>query len=125
METQSIQKRKPLLLESILLAKCPHCRKGNLFLNPNPYHFKDLHKMNECCSACNATLEQEPGFYWGAMFVSYALMVAFSFIDFVVFYLLFGWLSTPFMIVNTFLMLLIIPPVFRLSRTLWIYFFGK
>ncbi len=81
--------------------------------------------MNESCPVCKADLDQEPGFYWGAMFVSYALMVAFSFINFIIFYFMFGWLSTEFMIVNTVLMCLVVPPVFRLSRTLWLYMFGK
>src|SRR3546814_4037395 len=33
-------------------------------------------KMNKNCPVCNLQFEIEPGFYWGAMYLSYALNVA-------------------------------------------------
>ena len=55
-------------------AKCPRCRIGNSFIGPT-YGFK-LQKMNEVCPHCNLKFEREPGYFYVAMFVSYAMNVA-------------------------------------------------
>ena len=55
-------------------AKCPKCRKGNMFSN-SMYGLK-AQKMNENCPYCNFKFEREPGYFYVAMFVSYALNVA-------------------------------------------------
>jgi len=51
--------------------KCPRCRKGNIFVKPldvlNPL------EMPEKCTMCGQATEPEPGFYYGAMFISYAI----------------------------------------------------
>src|SRR3546814_16604797 len=60
--------------EAILLCRCPRCRKGNMFTHA-AFHPK-FSKMNKNCPVCNLQFEIEPGFYWGAMYFSYALNVA-------------------------------------------------
>ncbi len=55
-------------------AKCPRCRVGNVF-NGKTYSFK-IQKMNETCPHCKLTFEREPGYFYVAMFVSYAMNVA-------------------------------------------------
>ena len=60
--------------EAILTAKCPKCRRGKVF-SGSLYGF-DLQKTNETCSHCEMRFEIEPGFFYGAMYVSYALVVA-------------------------------------------------
>ena len=57
---------------SIIQEKCPRCQTGKMFKYPatNLAKFTD---MNEKCSVCNLHFEIEPGFYWGAMYVSYAI----------------------------------------------------
>ena len=55
-------------------AKCPRCRKGNMFATPM-YGFKSQ-KMNTTCPHCALVFEREPGYFYVAMFVSYALFVA-------------------------------------------------
>jgi len=55
-------------------AKCPRCRTGNMFAN-SMYGFKGQ-KMNEFCPHCNLKFEREPGYFYVAMFVSYAMNVA-------------------------------------------------
>lgn len=54
--------------------KCPRCRVGQAFSGPT-YGFK-LQKMNEFCPHCNLKFEREPGYFYVAMFVSYAMNVA-------------------------------------------------
>jgi uncharacterized protein (DUF983 family) len=60
--------------QAALHAKCPRCRTGNMFAN-SMYGFKGQ-KMNEFCPHCNLKFEREPGYFYVAMFVSYAMNVA-------------------------------------------------
>lgn len=55
-------------------SKCPRCRVGKVFKG-NTYSLK-VQKMNEFCPHCDLKFEREPGYFYGAMFVSYALNVA-------------------------------------------------
>ena len=61
---------------SIIHFKCPHCHEGEFFKSRNPYNFKNMSSTNEVCPKCHRRLYIEPGFYYGAMYVSYALGVA-------------------------------------------------
>ena len=56
-----------------LHAKCPRCRQGNMFAN-SMYGFK-TQVMNEYCPHCGLKFEREPGYFYVAMFVSYAFNV--------------------------------------------------
>jgi uncharacterized protein (DUF983 family) len=60
--------------KAALHAKCPRCRTGNMFAN-SMYGFTGQ-KMNDNCPHCNLKFEREPGYFYVAMFVSYALNVA-------------------------------------------------
>ncbi len=126
------QNDKPLhgALWSILNNKCPRCRQGNLFLDPNPYHLKSTMKMPDSCPVCGQRYELHTGFYFGTGFVSYALTVAFSAFTFVLWWFtlgisiqdnsIFWWLGT-----NAALLFLLQPLFQRLSRSLWITFFVR
>lgn len=61
-------------LNAALHAKCPKCRTGNMFAN-SMYGFGSQ-KMNKTCPHCGFTFEVEPGYFYVAMLVSYALNVA-------------------------------------------------
>ncbi|WP_183559098.1 DUF983 domain-containing protein [Mucilaginibacter sp. SP1R1] len=65
---------KLALWPAVLHAKCPRCRRGNMFAN-SMYGFHGQ-TMNTTCSHCGLTFEREPGYFYVAMFVSYALNVA-------------------------------------------------
>ncbi|MES2419286.1 MAG: DUF983 domain-containing protein [Bacteroidota bacterium] len=58
----------------VVHAKCPRCRVGKIFTGPT-YGFR-IQKMNEFCPHCNLKFEREPGYFYIAMFVSYAFNVA-------------------------------------------------
>lgn len=58
----------------IAYAKCPRCRIGKVFVG-STYSIK-IQKMNEVCPHCGLRFEREPGYFYVAMFVSYALNVA-------------------------------------------------
>jgi len=61
---------------SIFHFKCPHCQEGDFFKSNNPYNFKSMSEVHKTCSNCKRALSLEPGFYYGAMYVSYSLGVA-------------------------------------------------
>lgn len=74
---ETIKKEKDLYISQwhgIVNAKCPRCRVGSVFSGPT-YGFK-IQKMNEVCPHCNLKFEREPGYFYVAMFVSYAMNVA-------------------------------------------------
>lgn len=54
--------------------KCPKCRRGEMFATGLSSLFAQ--KMNEKCSHCHFYYEIEPGYFYVAMFVSYAMNVA-------------------------------------------------
>lgn len=110
-------------ISSILACKCPQCRQSNLFTQPNPYQLKAIAKMPEECAVCGLSFSQEVGFYWGAMYISYALTVGFSILNFLFVYLIWGWLTWQFLLENTVLLAVTFPLVFRYSRVLWLYLF--
>jgi len=51
--------------------KCPRCREGNIF--NTPFQIDDPLGMPHRCNICGQRTEPEPGFYFGAMFISYGL----------------------------------------------------
>ena len=65
--------KTPLFL-AVLNSKCPRCRRGKIF-SGTLYGF-NLQRTNETCSHCHMRFEIEPGFFYGAMYVSYAFVVA-------------------------------------------------
>lgn len=60
--------------QAFIQCKCPRCRKGEIFTG-SAYSYK-LQKTNVYCPHCNLKFEREPGFFYVAMFVSYAMNVA-------------------------------------------------
>jgi uncharacterized protein (DUF983 family) len=106
---------------SILTLRCPRCRSGKLFVKPYPYPYKTMALMPDKCPVCGLDFNPEPGFYWGAMYVSYGLTVAFSVFNFLWMYLIWGWLTWPFLIVNAVFLVIMIPVTFRYARCIYFY----
>ncbi len=57
---------------SFLKSKCPQCQSGKLFIY-NAYKLNGFMQTNKNCPVCNLHFEIEPGFFWGAMYVSYGI----------------------------------------------------
>jgi uncharacterized protein (DUF983 family) len=112
---------------SIFYNKCPRCQETNVFINKSPYK-KGFMQANTHCSNCGLKYEQETGFFYGAMYVSYALTVAFSeavFVAYYVFSLIFKYEfnALHYLIINMLALLIFTPIMFRLSRMVWLNFF--
>lgn len=110
MENSQISKSNQPIpqLYAVINAKCPRCRKGDMFIN-SMYGFK-AQKMNTDCSHCNLKFEREPGYFYVAMFVSYALSVAQMITAGVLTYFITGNTESPWLYMAT-----IFPFVFLLS----------
>ena len=61
------------VMSSIWNYKCPKCRKGDLFIKP--FDIKNPLNMHDKCSHCGQNFLPEPGYYFGAMFISYGWTV--------------------------------------------------
>lgn len=112
-------------LYSIFRMKCPRCHQGNLFETKNPYNFSEIDKMPDNCPHCNQKYWIEPGFYYGAMYISYALTVALSVAVFVAMIVLWEFDIMWYLGLNFTSILILFPPIFRLSRSIWINIFVK
>lgn len=60
---------------SILKAKCPQCQSGKMF-KFSAFKLNGFTQMFNNCPVCHVQFEVEPGFFWGAMYVSYAITCA-------------------------------------------------
>ncbi|MEO8770781.1 MAG: DUF983 domain-containing protein [Ferruginibacter sp.] len=121
----------PNYLWSILTMKCPRCRRGAMYKDPNPYRkitLKHIFDMHDHCPECGQKYDLEPGFWYGTAYVSYALTVAISMTTFVAWLVLIGvstddnrifwWLG-----LNAVALVILQPWIMRLSRVIYIRFF--
>lgn len=105
--------------------KCPRCHEGRIFENNFAYNLNNGLKMKEHCSHCQLKYERENGFFYGAMYVSYALMSAILIIAFVSDLL---WVHLDAIVLATSItsaMLLLFPLVYRWARIIWLNFFVR
>lgn len=81
-------------------------------------------KMHPNCPCCGQSFEPEPGYYFGAMFVSYGISTAIFLAAFFVLSLLVEEI-TMLMVFATVVGVVVglLPVIFRLSRSLWINIF--
>jgi len=117
--------KKGSKLYSILTGTCPKCHNESMYKSKNPYHLTQLFQMHERCSKCGTKYKIEPSFFYGSMYVSYGVGIAFAVAAFIISFLLIG--TT---LVNTFIaivvtMILFMPVIIRLSRNIWINIFMK
>ena len=115
--------KKGSKLYSILTGKCPKCHKESMYVNPNPFVLMDILKIRERCSNCNTKYRMEPSFFFGAMYVSYGVGVAFSVAAFVISYLILGLSLTTSFIAIIVTLVVFMPFIMRVSRNIWINLF--
>jgi uncharacterized protein (DUF983 family) len=108
-------------LYSILFFKCPQCHEGNLY-NGKAYS-SQIMSMPEKCHHCGLRYEQEPAFFSGAMYVSYALQVALFTTVYVALRVLFDPATETYMYAIIGSAIILFPITLRLSRSIYINFF--
>jgi uncharacterized protein (DUF983 family) len=110
-------------LYSVLNNKCPHCHKGNFFITNNPYDLARFSRMNQRCPVCDEDFRREPGYYFGATYVSYGLTVAFGLALYAFFCVLFNFDTIHFLVAFSLILFLLLPLFYRFARLIWINFF--
>lgn len=112
-------------LYSVINSKCPHCNLENLYVDNNPYHLSKLAQMNKSCSKCGQSFEPETGFYYGAMYVSYALGVALMVVPSLLLYYLFDLSFEILLGLIIGIYILGFPLFFRYARNIWLNIFVR
>ena len=109
--------------KALLKLRCPRCHTGKLFdHSATSFHFMD---MPTACPVCGQTYEPEPGFYYGAMYISsgFSTGILLS-IGFLLFYLAHDPPVWVYVLTVTAAVLAVTPLLFRYSRAVMLYGFG-
>lgn len=108
------------LITDIFQEKCPKCGEGRAFYKKgNPLLFQ-MPRMHANCPVCGHKFEKETGYFFGAMYVSYALTVAEMFAVFVIAQFFIDGFA-PIIALIAVMAVLLSTFNFRMSRMLWIY----
>ena len=122
--------KHPGYLVAVLTNKCPRCREGFLYKEKSAYKLRSIVKMVEICPVCGQPTEIEVGFYYGTGYVSYVLSIGVCVASFILWWAIVGfslndnrffwWIGF-----NATLLVVLQPPLMRLSRTMWLSWFVK
>ena len=110
-------------LYSIAANKCPNCHEGNFFAYNNPYNLAHTTQMNQRCKVCNEDFRREPGFYFGAMYVSYALTVGVGIALYLFMRVYLGFSVTQYFVSFILSLVVLLPVYFLTARIIWIHLF--
>lgn len=110
---------------SILTGTCPVCQEEKMYQSSKPYYPSQTLKMHERCPHCDTKFKIEPSFFYGAMYVSYGVGIAFAVAAFIISFFILGMgrLASFLSIVGT--LVFFLPIILRLSRNIWINLFFK
>ncbi|AWW00439.1 DUF983 domain-containing protein [Arcticibacterium luteifluviistationis] len=110
---------------SMLNNNCPNCNKGKVFKTKSIILSFGFSEMETKCPNCNNKFEKEPGFFIGAMYASYGLIIAEIFITYIIASFFF---EEPFDLrilgIITAVLLVLSFFNYRFSRIMWLYAFG-
>ncbi len=103
--------------------KCPRCRQGNIFTEP--FNISKPLDMPKQCADCGQFTEPEPGFYFGAMFLSYILSSWFLLLPTLLLVFYFKWSVGGAIAFTIFLAALTYFKFLRGCRSLWLHMMVK
>lgn len=107
---------------AILQHKCPRCHSGDLY-KTSVWSSKKPFGMLDNCRECGQPFVLEPGFYWGAMYVAYALSAFVMLSGMVIGLFVFEKGIIESFIPTFILLILLYVPIFRMARAIWINIF--
>lgn len=110
-------------LYSIFTGTCPVCQEDKMYVESNPYKLNKIYDMHERCAVCHTKYKIEPSFFYGAMYISYGIGVAFAVAAFITSYFLIGLEVIPSFISIIVVLVLLGPIIMRLARNVWINLF--
>ena len=106
-------------IQSIVNLKCPRCHTGDLFLTPT-FSFSKPFDMHKECPLCSQDYEPEPGFYFGAMFISYIFTGFFCLAFTMLLHWVVGWSITASFVALIVVCAVFFVYIFRFARSMWI-----
>jgi hypothetical protein len=101
-------------LRAILGQRCPRCLDGRIW--------RAFLSMNVACPVCGLVFEREPGYFTGAMVVSYVLAIPVLGAIVIGLMTLGGLDAVPALVIGDVAYLALVPFIFRYSRVLWLHF---
>lgn len=110
--------KKGSKLYSVLNLKCPRCHEGNLF-HTSTWSFQDITGMPDNCPNCQQNYMPEPGFYYGAMFISYIIWGFFCVIFGGACIIGLGWSVNKTTLILIGISAICFIWLFRISRAIW------
>jgi uncharacterized protein (DUF983 family) len=112
------------LFQAVLQCKCPQCREADMFTS-RAYDLKHFGDMPSHCPRCDFRYEREPGFFYGAMYVSYALSVGIFLTTVFILYFFAGDPALEVYVISVGVMAVVLYPLtFRYSRVIFVNIFG-
>ncbi len=108
---------RPSTLTAILRGRCPRCRMAPIFRGSRLW----LTPMHERCPVCDLKFEREPGYFLGAMYISYAMAVPLLAGLLALFWWLTSWSWSYILLASGLALLPVAPALALFARVLWIY----
>jgi len=105
--------RSSTRLVALYKQRCPRCLRGQVLAGQ--------FRMHALCPTCGLRFEREPGYFTGAMYLSYGLAI----IATLPVWLPMAWLGRSLgevLLVSGSLLIVESPWLFRYARVLWLYF---
>lgn len=115
--------KKGTKLNSIVKGTCPRCQEESMYVSKNIFNIFTVTKMKPHCSSCGLRFMIEPGFFYGAMYVSYGVGIAFGVAAFIVSKLILDSTVTTAVLAITGTLFVFYGLIMRISRNLWINMF--
>lgn len=110
-------------ITALIKQKCPNCHEGDIYKKRTYLGFG---KILDNCPNCNHKYDKEPGFFFGAMYVSYALTVAEGVGTFIICQFFFEALFDVWMVPILLGVILLLSGFnYTFSRIIWMYLFTR
>jgi uncharacterized protein (DUF983 family) len=103
-------------LGGILKKLCPRCRRGSIFAAPLVMH--------DNCPECGLDFDRgDPGYFTGAMYVSYALAIPWlALLTLIEHMIMPSWSLFRLVVLASLISLPLVPWIWQYSRVVWMYF---
>jgi uncharacterized protein (DUF983 family) len=122
MKTDQTNQYKGNLVLGILSEKCPHCGQSKVFKKRE--NLFSMPVMKDTCDVCGYKFDREPGYFLGAMYLSYALAVLQGIITFLICHFFFPSMATIWIpVLIMFVIILFSFKNYKLSRIIYIHIF--
>ena len=114
--------KKGNFILNVINEKCPKCGEGYVF--KQNVSLLNLPIMNDVCEKCNYHYDREPGYFLGAMYISYGFAVLQGIITFLILHYTFPSLDTFYKTIIVIIVMTIFGRKnYKLSRVLYIHIF--